>query len=216
MKNELQTTEQQRSFIPSQWQDFDSFTAQLNQKPSQDEVSVNKMANNSVYIPIAVVEAKLDYLFKGMWKTHSWSQQVIVNEVTASMVLEVLHPSGVWLTRIGTASVMIGLKSGSEVTDIGSKQKNTLVKDIPHLKAECLKNAAKSLGKAFGRNLNRFFDDGLESETGFEDIKANMDALHSEAELLEYWKSSLNKMQRSDITVKRLFNQRKEDLKDGK
>jgi hypothetical protein len=34
-----------------------------------------------------------------------------------------------------------------------------LVKDFPHLKAECLKNAAKSLGPLFGRNLNRNQED---------------------------------------------------------
>ena len=42
---------------------------------------------------------------------------------------------------------------------VENKIKNTLVKDFPHLKAECLKNAAKSLGVAFGRNLNRGEED---------------------------------------------------------
>ena len=60
-----------------------------------------------------------------------------------------------WITRTGVASVLIQQKKGSAITDIGAKHKNTLVKDFPHLEAECLKNAAKKLGKAFGRDLNR-------------------------------------------------------------
>jgi hypothetical protein len=47
------------------------------------------------------------------------------------------------------------IKINPKPSDVDAKIKNTLVKDFPHLKAECIKNAAKSLGKYFGRDLNR-------------------------------------------------------------
>ena len=54
---------------------------------------------------------------------------------------------------------MIMQKSGSDITDVGAKIKNTMSKDYPHLKAECFRNACLSIGKSFGRDLNREFDD---------------------------------------------------------
>jgi hypothetical protein len=45
--------------------------------------------------------------------------------------------------------------SGASVTDISQKKKNALQKDYPKAKSEALKNAAKSLGKIFGRDIGR-------------------------------------------------------------
>ena len=64
-----------------------------------------------------------------------------------------------WITRVGAGAVMIQQKADSDITDIGAKIKNTMTKDYPHLKAECFRNACLSLGKSFGRDLNREFQD---------------------------------------------------------
>ena len=51
-------------------------------------------------------------------------------------------------------------KGGSgDITNIKDKYINTLTKDFPHLKAECFRNACISIGKSFGRDLNREFED---------------------------------------------------------
>ena len=63
------------------------------------------------------------------------------------------------MCRIGAGAVMIMQKSGSDITDVGAKIKNTMTKDYPHLKAECFRNACLSIGKSFGRDLNREFED---------------------------------------------------------
>ena len=193
---------------------LEHLTKQLNQRPSKDEVMVNKMANNALYLPIAAVEAKLDYIFNGLWKTDTYSQQVIANEVTGSILLHVFHPAGVWLTRVGTASVLIQQSKGADITDLGAKIKNTLVKDIPHLKAECIKNAAKSLGAAFGRDLNRAFDNELGVESTTDTIEAEMQALHTVDELNEYWKQ-LTRLQKQDLTVRNLYKLRKIEIQEG-
>ena len=138
------------------FESIEGFAKALNQVPPKNEVQINKAANNSKYLPISFVQMKLDEMFFGLWETVNFQHQVIANEIVARVELRVFHPTAkMWITRTGVASVLIQQKKGSAITDIGAKHKNTLVKDFPHLEAECLKNAAKKLGKAFGRDLNR-------------------------------------------------------------
>lgn len=116
------------------------------------------------YLPIAHVEAQLDEIFLGLWQTKNFRWQVVANEIIGSIDLEVFNPvANAWITRTGTASVPIQQKSGSAPTDVDAKYKNALVKDFPHLKADCVKNAAKALGRRFGRDLNRNYFELVEN-----------------------------------------------------
>lgn len=127
------------------------FTTALNMPPLKSEIAINSQANNSEYIPIGIVQNKLDEMFQGLWKTEKFTTEVYQNEIIGSIELHVFHPEAqCWITRIGAASVMVQTAKGT--TD---KIKNTLVKDYPHLLSECLKSAAKTLGASFGRNLNK-------------------------------------------------------------
>ncbi len=172
-------SEQIQQYSPNP--NIERFQQLLNQHPNKGDVKVNKMANNSEYIPINVIERTLDELYSGLWQTTGFTTQVVANEIVGSIELRVFHPvAKEWLTRIGAASVLIqqdsGLKDekGNQVydeygkkvkdpnfvlADVNRKILNTLTKDYPHLKAECIKNAAKSLGVVFGRNLNRGKED---------------------------------------------------------
>jgi len=137
-----------------------NFLKRINKPVTPKEIKVNKFANDSKYIPISFIETRLDQYFFGFWETVNFRTQVIVNEVVGSIDLRVKHPvTGEWLTRTGAAGVPIQMKSGSGVTQVAEKIHNTLVKDYPHLKAMCVLNACKSLGKLFGRDLNRKFED---------------------------------------------------------
>ena len=138
---------------------LENFQKLLNSYPTKSDVKVNKMANNSKYLPINYIERKLDTEFSGLWQIENFRWEVVANEIIGSIDLKVFHPiAKTWLIRTGCAATMILTASGKPAT-VENKIKNTLVKDFPHLKAECLKNAAKSLGVAFGRNLNRGEDD---------------------------------------------------------
>lgn len=119
------------------------------------EILTNELANNSKYVPIGSVENKLDLIYSGLWMTENFNYKVVANEIIADLTLKVFIPGAGWISRIGCAAVIIQQKKGSELGDINAKIRNTLVKDFPHLKSECIKNAAKSLGNTFGRNLNR-------------------------------------------------------------
>jgi hypothetical protein len=190
------------------WESLEQFRAQLNAPPKADEVLTNKMANNALYIPIGAIEAKLDTVFQGLWKTHSYTQSVIGNEVTGSIILEVYHPAGQWISRVGTASVMIQMHKGSDVADgLSAKIKNTLVKDIPHLKAECFKNAAKSLGDFFGRSLNRGMEFDLSNATSYDQVIEQLLDIHTEEEARLYYQA-LPRTLKGDKRVTQAFMNR--------
>jgi hypothetical protein len=132
------------------------FTKLLNREPDQSELRVNKFANNSKYLPVSFIEMALDEYFFGLWNIENFKYQVIANEIVGDLELVVYHPTSLtWIRRSGAGSVQIKTKRESDPMDINNKIQNTLVMDFPKLKAECLKNAAKSFGKLFGRDLNR-------------------------------------------------------------
>jgi hypothetical protein len=110
----------------------------------------------------------LDELFLGQWSTTNFTWSAIANEVQGAITLEVLHPvTGEKIIRQGAASVIITvdrvpdeLKNDPHARNRWAlspenKKPNALDLSFPKLKAECLKNAAQSLGKIFGRDLNR-------------------------------------------------------------
>ncbi len=177
-------------------QELQKFALQvLNAEPKPTEIKSNKFANNSKYLPIGVIERKLDEMFIA-WQTENFRYQVIGNELTGVITLKVLHPILLtWISYEGAGAVQIQFKKDSDFTNFSNKIQNTLTKDFPHLKSECLKNAAKHLGKAFGRDLNR-------DETGdyapvnnselidndiFSEIKVKVKRIKNTADLKEYF-----------------------------
>lgn len=145
----------------------------LHKEPENKELRKNKYANDSVYLPISFMEMTLDEIFFGLWQTKNFKTEGIANEIVGSIELHYFHPvAKTWLCRVGAGAVQIQFEAEYEtlsdgtkkklktnITDISKKITNTLTKDYPHLKAECFRNACLSLGKTFGRDLNREFDD---------------------------------------------------------
>jgi hypothetical protein len=144
----------------------------LQNDPSNKEIRKNEFANNSMYLPISFMEMTLDEIFFGLWQTKNFTSRTVANEEVGSLELWYFHPvAQTWLCRVGAAAVMIQYEAEYEgegkdrkkiktnITDISKKITNTLTKDYPHLKAECFRNACLSIGKTFGRDLNRKFDD---------------------------------------------------------
>lgn len=199
-------------------QPLDNFVKQvLNRPVPERDVRVNKMANNANYIPISFVETKLDEVFFGLWSTDNFQTKVVANEIMGSIDLKVFHPiANTWLTRVGVASVVIQqdswkrdedgnfilnsknekIKARPKPSDVDAKIANTLVKDAPHLKAECIKNAAKSLGVMFGRDLNRKDADFYES-----DIKAVANTARMPTPSDAVFKALLEKIDREGLHV---------------
>lgn len=138
-----------------QWQ------AKLNTPPDPSVFKSRSVGGSTLkYIPISHIEALLDTLFFGIYCTENFKYTVIGNEVTGQIDLKVFHPiMKIWITRTGAAAAQIRQSKGAAITDINSKLKSALEADLPHLKSDCIKNAAKSLGKSFGRDLGRKSDE---------------------------------------------------------
>ena len=171
-----------------------------------------------LYLPIAHVEAQLDEIFFGLWQTSNFRWQVVANEIIGSIDLEVYNPvAGCWLKRTGAASVPVQQRSGSAPSDVDAKYKNALVKDFPHLKADCIKNAAKSLGRRFGRDLNRKYDEMIEDRT--EEIEVadalmgDLKKMLADIETVDQLRDMLRENQhylKNDITKSEIMRRRKE------
>ena len=190
----------------------------LNRAVPENDVRQNKMANNANYIPISFIETKLDEVYFGLWSAKNFQTKVVANEIMGSLELEVFHPiAKIWLTRPGVAAVVIQQNTwllddyGNPVldsdkrkikapkpkpSDVDAKILNTLVKDAPHLKAECVKNAAKSLGVMFGRDLNRKDADFYES-----DIKAVVNSARMPIASKAAFRSILDKIDMEGVGV---------------
>lgn len=149
------------------------FTKQLNKFPPEESIgeTPDKKAHT---IFISHIETTLDEYFFGLWETQNFRWQVIGNEIVGCIDLIVYNPvSGLKTMREGAASIQIMVdKVPEHITD--AKERNQWALDIqnkkpaaldmgfPKLKSECIKNAANSLGKMFGRDLNRKVQDNFQ------------------------------------------------------
>lgn len=215
MSKELAKVENGLAINPKK---LEGFSQKLHEEPHVKDVRINKLANNSRYIPIGVIETKLDELYFGLWQIRNFRWSVVANEIVGSLELGVFHPTAkMWIWREGAGSVLIQQKKGSDITDIGSKIKNTLQKDFPHLKSECLKNAAKSLGPIFGRDLNRDDDDVYEPVTeeiaNADKAREVIDGIGDEKTLNEYLKQ--NPHLHTNNSVYNLIIEKRKALKNG-
>lgn len=144
---------------------LEKFQSRLNTAPNPKKLAKTP-DGKADDLPISYVEMTLDELYFGLWETVNFKSQLIANEVVGSLELRVFHPiTQQWISRTGTASIIImvdrvpdgvtGQEKNRWALDPSNKKSNALDMAYPKLKAECTKNAAKSLGKIFGRDLNR-------------------------------------------------------------
>lgn len=114
----------------------------INAEPEGVKTSEDKSYR---FIPISVLEAKLDEVFAGDWSFTMDRELFGKAFATGVGTLSYVHPvSGDAIHKTGTAAVAL------------SKDINM---DFPKLESQCIINAAKKIGPVFGRNLNRDKDD---------------------------------------------------------
>lgn len=116
------------------------------------------------YLPIGTVENELDSIYSGLWETTNEKFELVLNTIVCTLQLRVYHPiAQIWLHRVGTGGAQLQLASG---------QKQILPETLNHkavgmaykiAKEDATKNAAKSLGEIFGRNLNREYAEEVDS-----------------------------------------------------
>ncbi len=216
------------------------FNVALNTAPGPEEIKEHpyltvsktvdgqKVESKLQYLPIEFVEQKLNHYFHGLWQVTGFKYTVIVNEIVGDLELAVYHPeAGIWLRRAGAGAVVIQQRAEWELGENGQRKKkpqdlldinrkiaNTLVKDMGHLKSECIKNAAKSFGRTFGSDLSRdienlgYADFMLTPEAVVEEIKD----IESAAELKLYF-DTLPIFARNDKRIRTLLKEKELELK---
>lgn len=141
------------------------FQAKLNKEPDVSELD-RTPDGKAKTLPISFIEMTLDELFLGQWDTCNFTSKVVANEVCGELELVLLHPiTGREIRRSGAAAIIIQVDKAPDTIsgqarnewalNPSNKKSNALDLGYPKLKAECVKNAAQSLGKIFGRDLNR-------------------------------------------------------------
>lgn len=216
----LDKATEERNEGRAQLVNLESFTKALNKKPAVTKT--NKFQNNAKYIPISHIQTLLDQLFFGLWQTKNFTYQVVGNELIGRVELWVYHPViKEWLVRTGVAATQIRQNKGAAITDINSKIKNALEMDAPHLYADCIKSACKTLGPAFGRDLNRDFVDNyralvsgyVEKNTySVEEVVEKLQTMKNEKQIVDYWET--NQLWQNDPNIITLFEERKRDVRD--
>jgi hypothetical protein len=117
------------------------------------------------YLPASFIQMEMDEIFLGLWSWEVKSIQVVANEILVCGDLKFFHPvSGQWITRSGVGAAIIRQTKGANITDIDGKIKDAITMDLPHAETDAFKNAAKKIGKRFGRDLNRKFTDEYQEQ----------------------------------------------------
>lgn len=192
---------------------IDQFAARINQPPKPSEMK--KDPKGFDYLPASFIQMELDEIFLGLWSWEVRSIQVVANEILVAGDLKIFHPiTGQWIVRSGVGAAIIRQKKDSATTDIDGKIKDAITMDLPHAETDAFKNAAKKLGKRFGRDLNRKFVDEYTSQTEAEepdDERQRISALVGECTNI----ADLTKLYRSDprhANFADLFSERKNQL----
>lgn len=153
------------------WVRLQNFMQIANGEVEKEKLQDHPIVKDCKYLPISHMEMALDELFFGQWNTDRFAWAVVSNEIVASMELAVFHPlTKQWIKRTGAAAIQIMVDSIPEdqkkkmtrkeinawAVSIDNKKPGALTNGgFAKLKAECFKNACLSLGRYFGRDVNR-------------------------------------------------------------
>lgn len=166
---------------------IDNLNRFLNQDPDPGQIRTNKYANNTHYLPIGYLENKLDEIFQ-VWEDDIKEVKILGNSIAVTITVSVLNPvTGTFIKRAGVGAMPIELQADKRdragnlieegavnALDFEKIQSKAIQKNLPAAKAYAFKNAVQSLGRAFGRSLNRT------DETYFEPMYAKRSSTKGE------------------------------------
>lgn len=126
----------------------------LSSNPPKSIVKYHKFGKFE-YLPITAVERLLDGLFDG-WSAEILREGSVVNGFYVVVRLRAKLPqSDKELVADGIGFAEFQTIKGAAPTDFTKLSQSAGVLAVPRAKAEAIKNAAKSFGNLFGRNITR-------------------------------------------------------------
>lgn len=138
---------------------LDNFLKRLSKQLNPKAIKKNQFANDAEYLEIGYIQAELDRVFHGLWSWNINQTTQMINGVQITGTLKVFHPIiNSWIERSGVGFKEFQLKKDMTIPTPENLSKKALERDVPIANAEAFKNAAKTLGNAFGRGLNRKFN----------------------------------------------------------
>lgn len=158
----------------------------LNMNPSPEWIRKDNYSKTE-YIPISILEMNLDAIFGPLnWKTSDFKlislganpnkpEQIYVAATITLSVMNENYGSPVWVTREGAAS---GYCSHGVIATFAAK-----------MKAEAFKNAVKTIGKVFGRDLNRKHVEDISADMLGSTYLNDFNAAMSRQQLIAVWQS---------------------------
>lgn len=152
---------------------FNDLNKLLNNAPKPEWVQINKFANNSKYLSIAVVEYLLTSIYI-KWRLEVKETTVIANSVVVTVRLHVLNPiTNDWDWQDGIGASPIQTAKGAAATDFSQVNTSAVQMAAPAAESYALKDAAEKFGKIFGKDLNRRDEMNYQpmQESKFQDVQ---------------------------------------------
>jgi hypothetical protein len=189
-----------------------SFTAQLNEPPHTEWLQKTP-DNKAVYIPIGIIESELRHDFMGMVQYEILSERRELNEYIVTARIKVLHPVLVqWINFDGIGCVQIMQDSGATISQFNdTKKKNALQMNAPKAYAEAIKNAAKKIGKKYGADLNRKFEESYITDDDIAEVEARINECNTLGDLGDIWQ--MYPEHHKSTRFKHAFTTRKNQIK---
>lgn len=200
---------------PEALKQIEAFTSRLNVDPKKESLQ-DTPDKKAKYIPIGIIENELRQDFAGLVQYEIISERRELNEYIVAARIKVFHPVILqWLSFDGIGATQIMQDSGANLSSFSeTKKKNALETNAPKAYAEAIKNAAKKIGKKYGADINRKFEDSYEPlntiASLMDEVIEKLNACATTAELMEVW-NEYPELQKSN-KFKAAFSKRKGDI----
>lgn len=139
-----------------------TYKAILAQQPPKEIIKYHEFGKFH-YLPITAIERLLDGLFE-WWEVDIKREGQLANGFYVIVTVSAKIPqSDIVLSSDGIGFAELQTKKGASPTDFTQLMQGAGVLAVPRAKTEAIKNAVKSFGNLFGRNILRK-DDNVEYE----------------------------------------------------
>lgn len=160
---------------------IEKFRTLIDRAPKKELVKDHPYLAGVKYLPISHVEGIMDTLYFRQWGTRNFEHRLLGNEIVGTIELWFIDPiTQREITRIGAGSIQVMVDTPTKLKDMlykckdpdekielkkqinfhaldlqNNKKPNSLEASFPKLKTQCFKNACRTIGKIFGKDLNR-------------------------------------------------------------
>lgn len=161
--NELPIEVKMPDIIGTQIKTLEDYKLLMNKPPKQTKkhpiIKIKTPEGTVVpytYIPIESIHQMLDMMFMGLINYETRSVSNFLNAVQVIVRINYFHPVfKMWMYVDGVGAASLQVNASANPSDITQIKQDAVVMALPKAETEALKNAAKKLGKKFGRELNK-------------------------------------------------------------